>query len=127
MVFPFCVWNHIFLCVRSQYESNMCLFCTKIYLRNKKVSRLIEKKLTGDILNYFLFSFKLSYGVKTDSHFNLFFHSSVNEIQKLLAENSNFGTLFFEVINSLFLLWIFHLDVLAGIVLITVISIFCQL
>ena len=78
----------------------MCLFCTKIYLRNKKVSRLIEKKLTGDILNYFLFSFKLSYGVKTDGHFNLFFHSSVNEIQKLLAENSNFGTLFFEVINS---------------------------
>lgn len=35
---PFCVWNHIFLCCRSQYESIMCLFCTKLHLRNKKNS-----------------------------------------------------------------------------------------
>ena len=37
-VLPFCVWNHIFLCCRSQYESIMCLFCTKLHLRNKKNS-----------------------------------------------------------------------------------------
>ena len=33
---PFHVWNYVFLCCRSQYESNMCLFCTKLCLKNKK-------------------------------------------------------------------------------------------
>ena len=61
LIFLFHVRDHIFLCVRSQYESNMCLFCTKLYLRNK-VSRLIEKKLTVDVLDYF--PVQLPYGLK---------------------------------------------------------------
>ena len=39
----FHVWNHLFKCCRSQYESNMCLFCTKRYLRNRKICKVIEK------------------------------------------------------------------------------------
>ena len=42
-IFPFRVWSHLFLCCRSQYESSMCLFLTKIYLRNKTLSTSIEK------------------------------------------------------------------------------------
>ena len=60
-------------------------------------------------MNYF--PVQLSYGVITDGHVNLFVHSSVNDRKNLLDENSNFGTLFFEVINSL--LWKFYLDVAA--------------
>ena len=85
----------IYFRVRSQYESNMCLFCMKINLR-KKVSRLIEKNLTVDVLDYF--PVQLSYGIITDGHVNLFVHSSVNDRQKLFDENSNFRALFFEVI-----------------------------
>ena len=115
-ILPFRVWNHIFLCTRSQYESNMCLFCTKIYLRNKKVSKLIEKKLVVDVLGYF--PGNLSYGIISDGTVNLFIHTSVNARQKILDENGNFGVLFYEVINSPFMLWKFYLDVLARIVFI---------
>ena len=101
-ILPFRVWNHLFLCVRSQYESNMCLFCTKIYLRNKKLSRLIEKKLTVDVLKNF--PSQLSYGVISGGCVNLFVHSSVIDRQKVFDESANFGTLFYEVINSLFML-----------------------
>ena len=41
---PFRVWDHMFLCCRSQYESNMSMFCTKVYLRNKKICDAVEKK-----------------------------------------------------------------------------------
>ena len=58
---PFHIWNSTFLCCRSQYESNMCLFCTKIYLKNKRICKLIEKCLTVNVLDYF--PVQLSYGV----------------------------------------------------------------
>ena len=41
---PFRVWDHMFLSCRSQYESNMSMFCTKVYLRNKKICDAVEKK-----------------------------------------------------------------------------------
>ena len=31
---PFRVWNRVFFCCGSQYERSMCLFCTKIRLKN---------------------------------------------------------------------------------------------
>ena len=46
---PFRVWNHVFHCCRFHYERNMCLFCTKLYLRNKKICKLIEN------INYWCF------------------------------------------------------------------------
>ena len=113
-ILPFRVWNHLFLCVRSQYESNMCLFCTKIYLRNKKLSRLIEKKLTVDVLKHF--PSQLSYGIISGGCVNLFVHSSVIDRQKVFDESANFGTLFYEVINSPFILLKFYLNILARIV-----------
>ena len=61
---PFCVWKHLFQCCRSQYESDMCLFCTKLYLKNKKICNVIEKKLTIDVLDYF--PVQLTYGVISD-------------------------------------------------------------
>ena len=40
---PLRVWIHLFQCCRPQYESNMCLFCTKLYLTNRKICNVIEK------------------------------------------------------------------------------------
>ena len=64
-VLPFCVWNHIFLCCRSQYESIMCLFCTKLHLRNKKIRKTIKKKLAIDVYGHFPFPVTLHFGVRT--------------------------------------------------------------
>ena len=113
-ILPFLVWNHLFLCSRSQFESNMCLFCTKMYLKNKRLSAFIEKNLTVDVLDFF--PVHLSYGIISGGHVHLFVHSRVVDRQKKLAYTSNFGTLFYEVINSPFMLWKFSLDILARVV-----------
>ena len=113
---PYClfVFGIIYFCVRSQYENNMCLFCTKIYLRNKILSRLIEKKLTLDMLKHF--PGQLSYIIIIGGCVNLFVHSSVIDRQKVFDESANFGTFFDEVINSPFMLLKFYLDILARII-----------
>ena len=101
-ILPFRVWNHMFLCARSQCDNHMCSFCTKIYLRNKKGSKIIEKKLFADVLDYF--SVQLSYGIISEGQVHLFVHSSVIDRQKMFDENGNLGVLFYEVVNSPFLL-----------------------
>ena len=78
------------------------------------MSPLIEKKLIADVLDHF--PVHLIYGIISDDHVNLFAHSSVTDKQKIVNENGNFGVLFYEVINSPFLLWKFYFDVLARIV-----------
>ena len=113
-IFPFHVWNHLFLCCRSLYASNMCLFCTKIYLKNKRLSASVRKNLTVNVLDFF--PVHLSYGIISGGHLHLFVHSSIVDRQKHLAYNPNFGTLFYEVINSPFMLLKFYLDILARIV-----------
>ena len=37
-IYYFRVWNHFFLCERSQYCIDMCLYCSKLYIGNKKLS-----------------------------------------------------------------------------------------
>ena len=103
----------MFFCCRSQYESNRYLFCSKVYLRNKKIVTHLKKK-TIKVLVYF--SVELSFGVKTDGSINLFVHCSISDRQKLNGSNDNFGTLFYEVISCPFNLWKFFLDILARIV-----------
>ena len=110
----FRVWNHLFQCCRK-YESNMCLFCTKLYLKNKKIYNFIKSKLTINVLDYF--PVQLTYGVISDGLVNLFAHSSVCDRQQLYGENTNFGTLYYEVVSSPFILRKFYLDILARIVL----------
>lgn len=70
---PFRVWNHLFQCRRSQYESNVSVL-HKSLLRNSKICKLIEKKLAIDVLDFF--PVQLSYGVITKGLVNLFIHSS---------------------------------------------------
>ena len=42
-ILPFRVWNCLFLCVRSHNEKNTCRFCTRVYIKNKKISEHINK------------------------------------------------------------------------------------
>ena len=70
----------------------MCLFCNKVYFRNKTICDAIEKKLTIKVLDYF--PVELSYGVIIDGSVNFFVHCSISDRQKLYGSNGNFGTLF---------------------------------
>ena len=113
-ILPFHVWSHVFLCCRSQFESNMCLFCTKLCLKNEKVNGAINDTLK---IGYFEnFPASLYCSVMSSDEINLFVHSSSQDREKLFGPN-NFGTLFYEVISYPFMLWKFYLDVLARIVL----------
>ena len=82
--------------------------------KQKKNNRAITKKLKIGYLENFPASLYCSV-ISTDK-INLFVHSSSQDRQKLCGPN-NFGTLFYEVISSPFLLWKFYLDILARIVL----------
>ena len=51
-ILPFRIWNHIFLCKRSQYVKGMCLDCTKLYIRNKKISNHINDNLFVNMVDF---------------------------------------------------------------------------
>lgn len=44
-ILPFRVWNHLFLCERYQHVPGICMYCTKLYIQNKKISDFINKDL----------------------------------------------------------------------------------
>ena len=84
----------------------MCLFCTKLCLKNKKVNRPITETLK---IGYFEnFPMGLYCSVISRDRINLFVHSSSQDRQKLFGPN-NFDTLFYEVISSPFILLMFWL------------------
>ena len=91
----------------------MCLFCTKICLKDKKVIKSICKTLKVNCFD--CMPPLLIDGVIIRSDVSLFVHISSQGRQKLYNPD-NFGTLFYEVISSPFLLWKFHLDVLTRLV-----------
>ena len=51
-VLPFRVWSHLWYCCRSQFDSNVCQFCTKLQIKDKKVTKVINKKPTLDARNF---------------------------------------------------------------------------
>ena len=105
LVLPFHVWSYLFLCNRSYYASDMCTFCTKNH---------INGKLHVDIEKYV--PVQLQFGIIVAKNVNLFVHANVISRKKVFGAGANFGTLFYESINSPFLLWKLHLDILCQIV-----------
>lgn len=48
-VLPFRIWCHFWCCIRSQFDPNVCQFCTKLQTRDKKIVNYIYKKLVLDV------------------------------------------------------------------------------
>ena len=44
-ILPFRVWNLLFMCVRKQCVTDMCKYCTKLYIKNEKISDHIYYEL----------------------------------------------------------------------------------
>ena len=74
-ILPFRVWNHLFLCVRSHNEKNMSRFYTRVYIKNKKISDHINKKLFVEIDK--CIPTQLQLGVVAAKDIHLFVHTNV--------------------------------------------------
>ena len=109
---PFCIWNHVFLCERSQYVKDMCLDCTKLYIQNKKISNFINDELC---LNVSEFPYEITRGIVSANKIYLFAHTNAY-CRKNDPFGTNLGSLYYESINSTFLLWKFYLDILSRVV-----------
>ena len=108
----FRVWNHMFLCERSQYCTDMCLYCTKLHISNKKMSDHINKNLCVAIEQ---FHASIREGIVIAEKIFIFAHTNIF-IEKDDPFGRNFGSLYYESIRSPFLLWKMHLDTLCRIV-----------
>ena len=109
-ILPFRVWNHLFLCERYQHVPGICMYCTKLYIQNKKISDFINKDLRLSTVDFppeitflcekdiFLFAYTNAYSRKID----LF--------------GTNLVSLYYESVSSPFLLWKYYLDILCRIV-----------
>ena len=70
-VLPFHVWNHLFLCERSE---SMCRYCSKLYIKNKKISDHINNNLFVPICDFprqFKRGFTLTYKIPLHVHTNI--------------------------------------------------------
>ena len=73
-VLPFRVWNYLFLCERSQYMTNMCRYCTKLYIKNKKISDQVNNNL---FVHMNEFPTQLKERIWVTQKKNLFVHSNI--------------------------------------------------
>ena len=112
-VLPFCVWNHLFLCQRLNSMASICGYCTKLFIKNKKISDHINNNLfvhtsesPNQLKQVHISEFPLTQKVP------LFVHTNV--VTK--NNKSNFGEIYYESIGSSFMLWKFYLDILCRIV-----------
>ena len=71
-VLPFRVWSHMWCCCRLQYDPDICQFCTKLQIKDKKVHRFISKKFFIDSRK--LFPDDLFFIVTYKSEIPLFVH-----------------------------------------------------
>ena len=110
---PFRVWTHVWNCCRSQYERSVCQFCTKLFIKNKKVDKDIRKRLTIDARKNI--PSMLYYSVMSDG-LSLFAHVNCGRDRQRPYSENNFGVLYYEVISSLYY-ENFYLDILGRIIL----------
>ena len=108
-VLPFRVWNHLFLCERLNSMASMCEYCTKLCIKNKKVSGHINNNLFVQISD---FPNQLKHGFSLTQKVPLFVHTNI--VTK--NDRSRCGGLYYESISSPFMLWKFYLNILSRIV-----------
>ena len=88
-VLPFRVWNHLFLCERSE---SMCGYCTKLYIKNKKISDHIKNNLFVAICDFpcqIKQGFTLTYKIPLYVHINIVIKNDRLYFRVLLNESIN--------------------------------------
>ena len=101
---PFHVWDHVLMCKRSESCDNLCIYCTKLYISDKKKSNYINKKLYADIDKLFPL---LREGIPVAKKIQIFAHANIF----VKKNGTNFGEFYYESATSPFTLWKFYLGV----------------
>ena len=114
-VLPFRVWSHMWCCCRSQYDPDICQFCTKLQIKGRNVHRFISKKLFIDSRK--LFPDDLFFTVTYNSEIPLFARVNFGPDRQRPYSEHTFGTLHYEVISSAFMIFKFYLDIVGRIIL----------
>ena len=110
-ILPFCVWNHIVLCDRSQFSVDISRSCTRLYVPNKKISDYINNNFFVEIDH---FPVQISHEIIAEKKKYLFAHTN------LISSRGdpfglNFGGFYYESVTSPFLFWKTYLDILSRI------------
>ena len=110
-ILPFCVWNHIVLCDRSQFSVDISRSCTRLYVPNKKISDYINNNFFVEIDH---FPVQISHEIIAEKKNYLFAHTN------LISSRGdpfglNLGGFYYESVTSPFLFWKTYLDILSRI------------
>ena len=95
------------MCERSQYYIDMCNFCTKSYVLNKKISDHISKTLFVPIEE---FHPSIRERIVLAEKIYMFAHTVFIDKDDPFGRSANFGSLYYESISSPFPLWKMYLD-----------------
>ena len=90
----------------------MCLDSTKLYIQNKRISNFINDELC---LNISKFPYEITRGIVSANKISLFVNTHAY-CRKNHPFETNLGSLYYETVNSPFLLWKFYLDILSCVV-----------
>ena len=112
-VLPFRVWNNLFMYERLNSFPNMCGYCSKLCIKNNKISDHINNNLFVHING---FPNQLKQGIIMTQKVPLFVWTKHTNIV-MSNDRLNFGSLWYESIDSPFMLWKSYLDILCWIVL----------
>ena len=102
-------------CYRSQFDPNICHFCTKLQIKDKKINTFITKKLNIDSRS--LFPVDIFYTATRNRDVPFFAHVNFGPDKQRPYSKHNYGAFHYEVINSPFMILKFYLDVLGIIIL----------
>ena len=111
-ILPFRIWNHFFLCERSQYVKNICLDCTKLYIKSKRISNYINDNLYVNMID---FPDQITRRIVCANKTYIFAHTNAYS-KKYDPFGRNLGLLYNESLNTPFLLWKFHVYVLCSVI-----------
>ena len=114
-VLPFCDWCHFWCCCRSQYNPDICQFCTKLQIKDKIIVKYIKKKLVLAAKKRFPIFLRST--VTFNSEIPLFVHVQCGPDRQRSYSKNNYGVLYYEFINSPFMLFKNYLDILGKIIL----------
>lgn len=99
----FRVCNQLFFCSRSHYCSDIWLFCTRVNISHHGVSDYINKKLFVPI-TYIPQSIRVGIVLMEKVYFFVHYHGGFAKGNIHASYVSNFGVLYYECINSPFIL-----------------------
>ena len=106
---PFHVFKNLFCCSRSYYCSDLCSFCIRLSVKQKDSSDYINKKLFVPI-DFFPSSIREGI-LLMDKVYFAFANKKIYS-----GYSNNFGVLYFECLNSPFILYKTYLELLCGII-----------